>query len=202
MKKSIFLIACAAICATITFTGCKSSKNISSSIGAVEIPSNVCETMAEMKPATRTAGKGTHFSEMTARNIAEMQARGQFARAIATKIKTATGEESFGYNLYSGDTQSGNSVQDQGQKTNDSALSIAEGVVANTVVIKSAKFKLPNQQFEYWVCLEYQAGVAEMATEIARKVEQKIPDEQKLKMNFEFEQFRKKMEDELEKMNK
>jgi hypothetical protein len=139
---------------------------------------------------------------MTARNIAEMQARGQFARAIAAKIKTATGEEALGYNLYSGDSQSGNSVQDQGQKSNDMAQSVAEGVVANTVVIKTAKFKLPNQQFEYWVCLEYQQGVAEMATEIARKVEQRIPDDQKLKMNFEFEQFRKKVEGELEKMEK
>jgi hypothetical protein len=138
---------------------------------------------------------------MTARNIAETQARGQFARAIAAKIKTATGEEAYGYNIYSGDSQSGNSVQDQGQKSNDMALSVAEGVVANTVVIKTAKFKLPNQQFEYWVCLEYQKSVAEMATEIARKVEQRIPDDQKLKMNFEFEQFRKKVEGELEKMD-
>jgi hypothetical protein len=38
-----------------------------------------------------------------------------------------------------------------------------------------------------------------MATDIAKKVEQRIPDEQKLKMNFEFEQYRKRIEAELEK---
>jgi hypothetical protein len=138
---------------------------------------------------------------MSAKNLAEAQARGQFARAISAKIKTASGEESFGYNSYSGDLQSGNSVQDQGSKSNDFTLSVAEGVVANTVIIKTIKFKLPNQQYEYWVCLEYQKGVAEMATEIAKKVDQKISDEERLKMNFEFDQFRKKMEAELEKMN-
>jgi hypothetical protein len=41
--------------------------------------------------------------------------------------------------------------------------------------------------------------VAELATAITKRVEQKISDEQKLKMNFEFEQYRKRIEEELEK---
>jgi hypothetical protein len=47
--------------------------------------------------------------------------------------------------------------------------------------------------------LEYQAGVSEMAAAVAKKVQQRIPDEQKMKMNFEFEQYRKRVEAELEK---
>ena len=38
-----------------------------------------------------------------------------------------------------------------------------------------------------------------MAAKVATKVAQKIPDEEKLKMNFEFEQYRKRIEEELEK---
>jgi hypothetical protein len=66
-------------------------------------------------------------------------------------------------------------------------------------VIKTYKLLLPNRQYDYWVCLEYQGDVAQMAADIAKKVEQRISDEQRFKMNFEFEQYRKRIEAELGK---
>jgi hypothetical protein len=178
---------------------CGGTKQALVPAGAVVLTDNPCEQAQSEKPAMRAAGKGTHFKEMSARNIAELQARAVFARAISSKIKTATSEEVLRYDIYSGDATSGNSVTDQGSKSNDFAQSIAEGIVANTVVIKTYKLLLPNKQYEYWVCLEYQGDVAQIASDIAKKVEQRIPDEQKFKMNFEFEQYRKRIEAELKK---
>jgi hypothetical protein len=199
MKKSYLTIALAAISAVVILTGCGGTKQTAIPAGAVVLTENPCEQLQAEKPAIRAAGKGTHFKEMSARNIAELQARAVFARAISSKIKTATSEEALGYDIYSGDATSGNSVTDQGSKSNDFTQGIAEGIVANTVVIKTYKLLLSNKQYDYWVCLEYQGDVAKMATDIAKKVEQRISDEQKLKMNFEFEQYRKRIEAELEK---
>ncbi|GHT50815.1 hypothetical protein AGMMS49982_06860 [Bacteroidia bacterium] len=179
-------------------TGCGGGKQVAKSAGKV-VEQNICEKMQEEKPATRAVGQGSHFKEQTARSIAEVQARAQFARAISSKIKSATSEESLGYDLYSGDATTGAAVTDQGSKQNDLAQSIANEAVNNTVIIKTYKELMPNNQYNVWVCLEYQAGVSEIAAAVAKKVQQQISDEDKLKMNFEFDQFRKKMEAELEK---
>jgi hypothetical protein len=200
MRKMYLGIACAAISsAAVIMTGCGSSKSVSDSSGKTAYVSNECETLQEAKPMTRAVGKGTHFKEMTARNIAEAQSRAQFARAIAAAVKTATDEQGYSFELYSGDAKAGDAVTDQGSKSNDLVSSVANEVVANTVIIKTCKFQLPNNQFEIWVCLEYQKGVAEMAAEVAKKVAQRIPDEQKMKMNFEFDRYRERIEKELEK---
>jgi hypothetical protein len=199
MKKILFLAALA-VCASVMVTGCKSSKSSQSSVvGAQEIKQNVCEELQQEKPATRAVGTGTHFKESTARNIAETQARAQFARAVASAITASTTEEALGMEQYSGDTKSGNKVTDQGAGVNDFATSIAEQTIANTVIIKTVKYLLPNNQYEVWVCLEYQAGVEALAANVAKKVQQRISDEDKMRMNFEFEQYRKRIESELEK---
>ena len=53
--------------------------------------------------------------------------------------------------------------------------------------------------YQVFVCLEYQAGVAQLAKDLAKKVEQQVSDEERMKMNFEFEKFRQRVEEELKK---
>lgn len=193
-------MAVMAVAASVMITACGSKKQgLQTTTGQVAIEQDVCEQLQEDKPAVRAVGVGEHFKEMTARNIAEAQARGQFVRTLEAKIKTATTEEALGYAGYSADSTSGNSVTDQGAKANDFVQSIANDVAANMVLIKTSKYILPNKQYKVYVCLEYQEGVSAMAAKVATKVAQKIPDEEKLKMNFEFEQYRKRIEEELEK---
>jgi hypothetical protein len=195
--KKMFVLAAITVIVGIMVIGC-GSKKVAPSLGLV-VEQNICEKLQEEKPAIRAVGQGTHFKEQTAKNIAEVQARAQFARALSSKIKTSTSEEAFGYDIYSGDAVSGSTATDQGAKQNDLAQSIANEVVNNTAVIKTFKELLPNDQYNVWVCLEYQAGISDLATSIAKKVQQRIPEEQKEKMNFEFDQYRKRVEAELEK---
>jgi hypothetical protein len=200
MKKNYVKIAFVALVASGMMTACGSKKvSLESTTGQRAIEQDVCERIQEDKPLTRAVGIGEHFKEATARNVAEVQARAQFARAIAAKIKTSTAQDAGGYSQYSGDRTSGNSVDDQMAKINDFAQSIADEIVAGMVVIKTSKYILPNQQYKVYVCLEYQKGVAEMATAITKQVAQRISDDQKLRMNFEFEQYRKRIEEELAK---
>jgi hypothetical protein len=160
---------------------------------------NPCQELQEEKPAIRAVGKGTHFKEMTARNIAETQARAEFARKIAPKITTATREEAAAIEKYSGNSGTGDSENDQNSASNDLSQSIAEAVVANTTTIKTIHKQLPNKQFEYWVCIEYQKGISDMAAEIAKKVMQRIPDEEQAKIRENHKNFRDDIEKELNK---
>jgi hypothetical protein len=199
MKTRMIFFTAVAVILGVMVAGCGSSKSQSSVAGAKEIKQNACEEYQLASPATRAVGTGTHFKEATARNIAEVQARAQFARAIATAITASTSEEAMGYEQYSGEVKTGDKVTDQGSKVNDMAQGIAKETIANTVVVKTVKFLLPNNQYEVWVCLEYQAGVEALASNVAKKVQQRISDEDKMKMNFEFDQYRKRVEAELEK---
>jgi len=150
------------------------------------IASNPCEELQEEKPTLRAVGKGTNAREQTAKNIAEMQARAQFARALSSKIKTVTSENVIGLDFYSGDA----ATTEQIAKQEDFVKSVAEEIIRNTVIIKTYK-EFSDNKYDIWVCLEYQGDIAKMADEIATKVQQQIPQKEKL------EQFKKRMEKEL-----
>jgi len=140
------------------------------------ITSNSCEELQEEKPALRAIGKGTHEREQTAKNIAEMQARAQFARAIASKIETVTIEN-----------VSGNSSEYK-----DFAKSVSEEIIKNTIIIKTCK-ELSDNKYDIWVCIEYQGDTDKMADEIIGKAKQRIPDVQQV------EKIKKRIKSELEK---
>ncbi|MDR1342698.1 MAG: hypothetical protein LBK18_05520 [Prevotellaceae bacterium] len=200
MKKNYLKIAVAATCASVMITACGGTKQIAVSdvTGEQEVKANICRTMQEEKPEIRAYGEGTHFKSMTARNVAEAQARAQFARAIKAAVETATREEGLGMEQYSGNMEQGSSGTDQGAGINDVVTSAANQVIANTVVIKTYEAVLPNKQYKVAVCIEYRAGVSALATAVAKKIEQQISDEDKLKMKFEFNKFRESVEKQLE----
>ena len=153
---------------------------------------NPCEQMLEEKPVLRAVGKGSYSDEQTAKNIAEMQARAQFARAIASKIVTATSIFSSSNDVI------GSEATDQVAKQNDFAISVAEEIVRNTVVIKTHKEQRQDNRFDVWVCLEYQGDVSKMENEIHTNVQQYFSEEQRTKMNSKLEQFRNRVQIELE----
>lgn len=79
---------------------------------------------------------------------------------------------------------------------------IAQEVIANTVVIKTNQYMQPNRQYHVFVCVEYQGGASEMAEQITKKLEQMVPDEERIKMEYQFQKFHEEIQKELEKQNK
>ena len=53
------------------------------------------------------------------------------------------------------------------------------------------------RKYTVFVCLEYNGDIAKLSKEIANKVSQKISDEQRMKIDFELENFEKEIEKEL-----
>ncbi|MDR3184488.1 MAG: hypothetical protein LBT49_03685 [Prevotellaceae bacterium] len=201
MEKINLRISVMAVVAGLVMSACGGSKPISqqSATGFVDMEKNICQTMAEEKPDIRAYGSGQHFKEMTARNIAETQARGQFARAIATAMTASTDENANASVGYDSDTNAAAIKEQQNAGSNDWVNGIAEAEIRNTAVIHSTRqFNPTTKQYLIFVCLEYREGVSALATSIARKVEQ-LSQERKLEMNFEFEQYRDRIQAELEK---
>ena len=95
----------------------------------------------------------------------------------------------------------GNSAYDEGGKSTSTTLAIAQEVVDNAVIVKFDQFMQPNRQYHVFVCLEYQGGVSSMKQALVNKVKQQVPDEDRIKMEYQFQQFEEKIEKELENMN-
>lgn len=188
----------------IVLTGCGSSKSVSNPPAVNQSMQKLaeieCQQIAEQRPDIRAWGSGVSFDEMKARNYAMLQARSEFAKAIASKVIAATSQGGTDYEKASTDGSRGAMVRDESKISNDDAIAVAENVVKNAVVIKTERFMLNDGSYKVYVCLEYREGVGKLADAIARGVEQRISDDERLKMQFDLDQFRKRYEEKLEQM--
>ena len=168
------------------------------SLHGMAIELTLSEQMALERPETRASGEGVAARLAQAKIYAEGQARGALARAIASMIKTASEESGLGWEKYASDGDEGSSVSDEGTKSENSTQQIAEEVVQNAVVIQQDNFRQPDRRYKVFVCIEYRGD----AKSIVNKIKQQIPDEDRMKMEYEFQQFEKKVNEELSKHGK
>lgn len=165
----------------------------------VKIALDECQELAQQKPAIRAWGEGINYGLSEATEYAELSARAKFARALATAVKTAQSTDNAGYRKSSTDGKNGSNVRDEAAKQNSMSIAVAEETVRNAVIIKTSQYQQMDGSYQVFVCLEYQAGVAQLAKDLTKKVEQQVSDDDRMKMNFEFEKFRKRVEEELKK---
>ncbi len=158
-----------------------------------------CEKYALLKPGSRATGEGYDYRVSYAKTYAEGQARAEMRRKIESAIIFASGEDGLGYEQHASSGNEGASVRDEGAKKNITTTQIAEGIVNNTAIVEMSKYVRNDGSYHVYVCIEYLDGVSKMAENIAKQVEQQIPDEERMKMNFEFEKFRERIEEELKK---
>ena len=202
MKKYGIMMAIAI--SVMVLSSCGGSKGVAmqdTTPKKVKLALDECQELAAQKPEQRAWGEGINFSLSSATNAAELQARARFARAIAAKIKAAEENSGFSYRQSSTDTQKSATVGDLGAKYNEDQMSIAEETIKNTVIIKTSQYMMQDGSYQVFVCMEYKEGVAKMAEEITNKVKQRVSDEDRMKMEFEFSKFRERMQEELKRMN-
>jgi len=157
----------------------------------VEVSKEKCEELAEQKPDVRAYGQGVSRDASRAKQLAESDARAAFVRTLETSVKSA--EEAFG----SGYTQ-GNAYDEAGLN-NTMRMTIAQGVAKNTVVIGSQRFMRPDGSYRVAVCVEYRGDRKQLASDLAKQIEQQIPDEDRIKIKYDYEKFRERIEEELAK---
>lgn len=175
-------------------SSCGSSKKAVSESGKKLLADEPCQVYAMEKPAKRAAGTGTHFQESTARNLAELDARAQLARALQTCIETGTSSYAGKTDLFAADESSGKSVSDQSAKVNDRMSGLAKELIKGAVVAKMTRYKTTNNQYEVWVCLEYDEDAPKMAAKVAEAFNEKLTKEQKDRINFDEYLFKQEME--------
>lgn len=201
---AISVIACGLL------SGCGSSKQTPTPGGTTKgttasadgllLEDNECMTLQQVSPTNRAWGNAKDFDLSTAVALAEGDARAKMARAIATAVKAATQKSNFNITQHAGNETEGHEMTDGGSKQNSLVSQIANEVVENAVAIKTSRYILPNRQYNIYVCLEYQGGVSNLSRRVVEKVKQQISDEDRLKMEYEFQKFEKSVNEEIEKM--
>ena len=87
MRKIHFVLAALSAAVLCLMTACGASKKVSiENPDGVALANDPCVDLCMQSPYTRAYGKGTHFKEMTARNIAELQANAMYARKIEKAV--------------------------------------------------------------------------------------------------------------------
>ena len=185
-------------CLFVLMAGTVQTVNAQEDVYGKEMKLTEAESYALKKPGTRAAGKGVSSRESVADQVARAQARAAFAEAISSAVNSALKISGFDVSQYAGDDEEGHEVSDGAEKTNTMIKSVSKQVIENTQVVKTNKFyNKKTRKYTVFVCLEYNGDIAKLSKEIANKVSQKISDEQRMKIDFELENFEKEIEKEL-----
>lgn len=199
MKKHIFLL----IALVFLLVSCGSTKQVINT-GMVsserKIELDECVIMADGNP-NRAWGENIYGDLSEAKANAELQARAAIARKICSVITDARKRNgiSWGQSSYSG--SEGAAVIDEGKKQEQLTEGVAHEVLNNVVVMKTSAYQKPNGLYHVYVCVEQQDAPSKMANKIAQKVKQQVSDEDRIKMQYQFEKFEDYIQKELQKMN-
>ena len=195
MTTTIFRLC---FCLFVLMAGTVQTVNAQEDVYGKEMKLTEAESYALKKPGTRAAGKGVSSRESVAVQVARTQARAAFAEAISSAVNSALKISGFDVSQYAGDDEEGHEVSDGAEKTNTMIKSVSKQVIENTQVVKTNTFfNKKTRKYTVFVCLEYNGDIAKLSKEVANKVSQKISDEQRMKIDFELENFEKEIEKEL-----
>ena len=191
------LLSCGSSKKVVDTSSSKNSVAPQKASSEIAIQETKSEQLAYEKPATRAWGEAFATRVSNASLLAQGQARASMALAIEAQLTVGTDDNSAAYEKANGLGQLGH---DDMAKVNTAVSQVTEKVIKNTAVIHSDKFMTADGRYHVYVCLEYLPGVADMAEKIAKGVEDQISKDDKLRMNFEFEQYKKSIEEKLERM--
>lgn len=196
MKKNHLIVVALSVAVLSLMTSCGTSqKTVSGEVNPYgkSVASEPCIELYEQNPSVRAYGQGQHFKEMTARNIAELQANAMFARKIEQAVISATEDLGISLSQYAADDKSGRSVTDQSAESKDLAASISQQVVRDAHVIKTSRYIGKNNQFTVFVCMEYGTDKDALVKDIENKVKEKISADDRATLEKRHDEFRDKV---------
>ncbi len=196
MKKNHLIVVALSVAVLSLMTSCGTSqKTVSGEVNPYgkSVASEPCIELYEQNPSVRAYGQGQHFKEMTARNIAELQANAMFVRKIEQAVISATEDLGISLSQYAADDKSGRSVTDQSAESKDLAASISQQVVRDAHVIKTSRYIGKNNQFTVFVCMEYGTDKDALVKDIEDKVKEKISADDRATLEKRHNEFRDKV---------
>lgn len=195
----LFLLSVATFVAITNFTACKSQKEATTP-GEVAIKVDQCIELQEQAPDRRAWGEGTDYTMSDATAYAQASARTNFAYMIETAVEAGTSHSTQKFNKASSDGENGGLVSDRTGLDKNLYSVVAQQIVKNTTIIKTSPYKQKDGQYHVYVCIEYRGSVGDMANSIASKVEEQLSDEEKMRIQFDYQQFKKEIEEQLKNM--
>lgn len=196
MRKSLIFTLVLTI---ILFVGCKTSKNVTTD-GEVALKVDQCIELQEKAPDRRAWGEGTDYTLTDATAYAQASARANFAYMLESAIEAGTSGSAQRYNKASSDGENGGIVSDRTGLNKNLFSVVTQQIVNNTALIKTSPYKLKDGQYHVFVCIEYRGSIGDMATSIANKVNEQLSEEEKMRINFDYQQFKKEIEEQLKNM--
>ena len=176
---------------SILFVGCKSSSPVvSDELTPVKV--DKCIELQKQLPERRAWGVGRSSYEQTAKNFAISAAEASFARMLEVAVELGT---SNFIQIY-GNTSS----EDETALSKDFFSVVARQIVKSTKEIDYSPYKQKDGKFYTYVCIEYNGTIDEMAESVTSKVNNQLSDEEKLKIQFDYQQYKKEIEEQLKKM--
>lgn len=179
--------------------GCRSAHKAVSA-GEVAIKLDQCIELQEQAPDRRAWGEGTDYTLADASAYAQANARANFAYMIETAVEAGTSHSSQKFNKASSDGENGALISDRTGLDKNLYSVVAQQIVKNTALIKTSPYKQKDGQYHVYVCIEYRGRVGDMAETIASKVNEQLSDEEKLRIQFDYQQFKKEIEEQLKNM--
>ena len=176
MKKIYFILGLSAILAA----GCGGQKQLVKPQEDVEVvvPCSGPEYMTD-KSYFRASAMGFSNDMMMAKKKALAEARAELATSVNAAVKRVTGEQ-----------------EEARSRFQDLARVVVNEKLAGTRVICEKTMKTPEGAYKVYTAVEL-AG-----EEIAKSMQNRIQDDEKLRTDFEYEKFKKVFDEEMEKAAK
>ncbi len=180
---------------------CSSSKSTQNStksqiIQDVAVAAEPCDEYAMADPIRRASGNGVHFKEVTATNLAQLNARANLARALQSMIETATGNYADSNDMFTAEEAESASITDQSAKVKDWEKGVAKEIVKGAPIVKKSRYRTANNQWNIYVCVELKTSIAEIAAQVTRAFEEAFSPEQKARISFDACKFEESIKEE------
>ncbi len=183
MKKVLFIAAIIAMTAS-----CASKKATTEAFKGdveVEIPCTGDDYRTD-KDTFRASGMGYSTSMNIAKSKALLNARAELATSINSTMKRVLDNYASSYEM--------GEEEEAKTKFQDMARSIVNQQLQGTVVICEKMMKTQDGKYRAYVCVELGGP------EVINKVNNSVSDEDKLRIDYEYEKFKKVFEDEMSKL--
>lgn len=184
MKKIYYALEIILMFAAI---GCGSQKKMEKPQGDIEVvvPCSGPEYMTD-KQFFRASAMGLSTDMMVAKKKALAEARAELATAVNATIKRVTDNYASSYQM--------GEEEESKSRFQDLARTVVNELLSGTRVICEKTMKSPDGKYKVYTAIEL-AG-----NDVAKSMEGPIKNDDKLRTDFEYEKFKKVLDEEMEKI--
>ena len=181
------MIAASCLMLVIGFTGCKSKKVVPKGEEAIEIPCNGPEFFSK-KGMIRATAMGESQDQMLAKKKAQANSREQLAATLSVTIKSVVD------NYYS--SKAVDNVEQAKTRFEGLTRQVVEQQLSGVATICEKFTKTKQNTYKCYIAQELNGE------EILKGIQGKISNDDKLRLDFEYEKFRNEFNKELEKSSR